>query len=441
MALTGEQVDDLRKLLCSAFTARELEQLVRTTLGDRLYEEYAPQGLSGKDLCFELIEALERRGTTVVLLRGVLKARSARADVRETLARVCPEALRPAPDPRDQLREVVGGVDAAKTRLADPAVAAMIVGYRPALERTVAEIDLLARYKALHDCLHMVQLKHYRQVSEAARRFRADPLAFGTLDGYLAELRVIADEARSAAEGLPAASGGRRQEELAWVQELEAVVAGLRAALDGLEDRAASDAVRKLKGLLRVEPFRINRLLALTAEQLPLDRVVEALDEVLARTAANDPAAAVLRGGSAALRAVIPLLMGRVTEHTRWQKIENDLWQAEESLHRGGEEDLEEFRFLWPAIKDQADHLCAVDPAAEWAATLGRYAAAFDEAFPPPPAAVDVARARATFNRFRHEAMFHFYLVDKALRALCGEVTAVGRPLAELIQEVPDVGR
>lgn len=443
----GQRLGELTRLLCGAFDGPSIDMLVHVNYGASLYTEFVAPGLPLDQTVFRLLVALEMRGTpeVLILMRAVLKARPNHAEIQGAVRRFYPQVIDPAPGIQDRVIQVTDSLVAFRKLARDPALHALVVESRSELVRIAIEIDVLARYKELHDCLHMVQLKLYRQVTDAVRRFRTDFVSLGTLETYLVELRIIATDAREAATKLPNNPRVRGQE-MAWVVVLEAVADDLRTAIEELDEQKAANALRKLKGLLRIEPFRVNQLLALTAQELPLDRLVDTLARAAPAapsggSAPPDPGDPLerIRRGVAGLQTLLPGLLGQVTEHWLWQEIEKDLWQAEESLRLGTPETLDEFWSLWPGVRDRVRALCGTDPAASWATDLARFAALFEEAFPAPPTPTDPVRAEVSFTLYRNAVMYRFYLVDKALKTTCDAVSTIGRPLDDLLEGITDV--
>jgi hypothetical protein len=432
----GTRLRELTDLLCSALpTEAELEMIVSESLHVALHTEYVPDGLTLRQTASALIRALDERGITPTLLHAVLAARPARGDLREVVARYHPEAV--PTDTDTKVTEVGRALEAAARGLGDPAVRAQVEESRGSVERLRAQVEVLACYKELHDCLHQIQLKHFRQVADAARRFRTDSLAGGTLEEYLDQLRIVASDAREAALRLPDTPSARPQE-LLWVSSLDSVAAGLRTALDTLEDGVAREAIRKLKSILFVEPFRINHLLALTAQELPLNRLLETLRGVAQAVGAQSALTRDLEAGIAALEALIPDLLGHVREHWAWQEVEKELWLAEEEIHRGVPEAMPEFASAWSGITRRVQVLAAADPTAPWAVDVTRFEADLRAALAAEADAGVPVRSRMGFDRYRRSVLFRFYLVDKALKEKCGKVTAIGEPLDNLLRQVPD---
>jgi hypothetical protein len=431
----GARLSELADLLCSAFDDFGLEELVSVTLGQGLFKVYAAPGTPLRQTAYRLLQRAGEEGTTEMLLRGVLARRPNRPDLRPIIGKHYPQALLPMPVTRAQVSDVVDGLEAVKRRSADPAVNAMVTESRAELERVNRELHLLARYKNLHDALHLVQLRHLRVVTGAVRRLRTDPTAGMELTDYVAELQIHAVAARGAAEGLP--DGTAREDELAWVTTLEAAVTDLRTALDTLDDRTGALAVANLKQVLRVQPFRINQHLTSTAQRLPLTKLIAALQKIASTTANGEQQRGYLDDAITSLQALVPDLLGCVHEHRLWQEVENDLWLAQTGWEQGATSDaLGDFWIVWPRITERVATLSAAYTTDAWAVRLNNYAAAFKRAFPDPANVVDLAGAQAAFDRFRHDALFRFYLVDKTLKDKCGAITAIGQPLDDLLREV-----
>src|SRR5688572_19646610 len=430
----GAKLIELTDMLCSAFDDFGLEELVAVTLGEGLYTVYVPRGLPTRQAAYRLLEGVEKKGRTETLLRGALDRRPGRPDLRPIIGKYYPQVLMPLAVTRAEVSDVVEGLEAVKRRSADPTVIAMVTESHAELERVNRELDLLARYKNLHDALHLVQLQHLRVVIGAVRRLHSDPAAGAELNAYVTQLRIHVMGARTAVEGLPEGTG--RQLELEGVNLLESAVADLRTAVKDVDERIGAQAVTKLKRVLRVQPFRVNQLLTLTAQGLPLTQLISALEKI-ATPPGNGPQHNVsLDAAINSLRSLVPDLLGCVQEHRLWQEVENNLWLAQEDWQQGAPSDaLGQFWIVWPSITERVAALSAAYPTADWAIELKKDADAFERWFPDPARLVDFAKAQAAFELFRNHALFRFYLVDMTLKAKCGTIATIGAPLDDLLRE------
>ena len=451
--LDGAALGRLRDLIVGAFDKYELEMLVKITLSEGLYDEFIPPGLPQEYAVFKLLEALERRGTTILLLRAVRRARLGNADIEQAIKQTYPEVLtldeeRSSEKEMKEVREatkrqidvVVTGVKTMRDHLTNDAVRELVMTSRADLERLTANIKLLAAYKTLHDCLHKIQLSHYRSLTRHVKAFRTQPDVAGELENLVAQLKPLIQDAREAAESLPDTATSRARE-LDWVTRLDAAVALLGTAVENLQDRDALLAVRSLRTIIRVEPFNVNRELTLIAEALPLDRLIVTVEKVIGAVTANEAAFVdQLENAHDALENLMPQLKGRVAEHKRWQRVENEFWGAEEFLDHGTADAIEEFSLLWQTVKQLVQELRAIDPAANWAIEAGKFADNVDQDVPQDghlAALTDKLTAvRTNYGRFRYRVLDHFYRVDKLLKSQCEEILRLGEPLQSLLREV-----
>jgi hypothetical protein len=352
MQLTGIEIEQLRDILCGIFDRDELKVLVRVALNVDLFTAFAGPDSSNQVVVFDLITALERRNLTVALLVDAWKRRSNNDELRNFCARCFPMVLSPPQADADQVIAVVNGVDELRRRLVDPAVKKRIAAAQPSLRRIGSLIEHMQSYKELHDCLHLIQVQFFRQILETARLLRTDPSASDTLDGYLAGLRSLAVQARSSVTRLENSPMNTSGQELRWINDLEAeTIAGLNRAITSGDLLSAQRATVRLKSLLVIEPPRINQVLTSTATQLPLDQMIETLTQVLESLAPEDQSAQPLRDGLAGLQQLYPRLIGQISRHMQWQRVEQELWQADDELNQGSPESREEFTFFWPAIQ------------------------------------------------------------------------------------------
>jgi hypothetical protein len=291
-------------------------------------------------------------------------------------------------------------------------------------------VDILANYKALHDALHMIQLTQYPQIADNVKRLRSEPLAAATLEDHVHQLRDICGDARNAAEALPNTAAVRAQE-MQWVTTVQSAIAELSKAVDNLDDQGAARAVRSIRQVIRQEPFRINTLLTLTVEKLPLEDLVRTIEKVAEAVAGGGLPARDLQNALQSLRNILPQLRGRVAEHKQWQDVENEFWGADEFLERGTAESIVEFNLLWPAARSKVESLARTEPDAEWAKASAKLARLIDTNL-----AGQIELARINFRRFRHAVLFHFCQVDKALQSQCRAILEIRAPLRSLLNEV-----
>jgi hypothetical protein len=429
MSLVPAQVEQLGELLVKHLDdeGKELDNVVKRNLGSGLFVEYAGRG-PFVNVVSQLLTKTEQRGSTVKLFAGVIKRRP---DLTDMIAKILPEAAAAAPKTAEQVAEVLDGVSGVHARLESAAVRKRILKSFDDLERVVIDLDLLARYKALHDCLHDLQVKHLRQVTTDAKRLREDPLANDNLSEYLHQLQIQASRARTAAEGLPD-TPGERDVQMRWISALDAIINDLRAALTGMDNKAATKAVYGLKAILRKEPSELDHLLVITARRVPLSRLLDTLEDIATDSRNGAKERLDLSNAIVALQHLIPDQMGLIAEHTDWQQVARDFWQADDALQIGNSDSLEEFQYHWDSLWNKIRTIIADDPKAPWATELNRQANDLFT-FPLTPPVPEHVKSR--FGLFQRDAMFQFFKVDQSLHRQCNEIIKLGEPLQRLLKD------
>ncbi len=438
MSLTSEQLEELSGLLIRQFDdeGKELDKVVKYNLGSGLFVDYAGHG-KFRNVVDELLKKTEQKGSTVKLFEGVMRVRPDNPEVKAIIARNFPQILLTAPETAKQVADVAIGVKAVRARLGIAAVHDLVVTSRNDLERLVGDLDLLARYKKLHDCLHTLQIQFLRLIDNAARKLETDPSASDALVVYLDQLQIQSIDAREAAEGLPD-SPGERDEQMGWVLKLISIINGLSTAVMKRDGQAAIASVYKLKTILRGQPSHLDELILITARRTPIARLVETLQKVAEASKGDDGHSSDLTNGIAALQRFIPDQMGLVAQHSEWQRVADFLWQAEELLYQASPESLEGFQYVWQDLSSKVREIAASDPVADWAIELNQHARDFETAFPLPAKPPVPDAARLHFKYFLSEVTTRFYKVDKALHAQCNEMIKLGQPLQRLLEEVSD---
>jgi Trypsin-like peptidase domain len=136
-ALSGQGVIQLSDVLSKTLNSNELAEFVQASTGDRLYVEYVGEGKPLKPTIVDLLNALVERGSTPVFLRYVYDHRPGRKDVRELIARLCPEALGPMPEGLMALSAQTAG-----QRQPDAPISAFAPGLQRNVRPYLAKLDI-----------------------------------------------------------------------------------------------------------------------------------------------------------------------------------------------------------------------------------------------------------------------------------------------------------
>jgi hypothetical protein len=95
--LSGGDIAELSKALASAFDLAGIEIATHASTGDRLFVEYVGPGQPLRPTIAALLNALDARGLTANLLAYVFENRRNRSDLRDLIARLCPQAAASRP--------------------------------------------------------------------------------------------------------------------------------------------------------------------------------------------------------------------------------------------------------------------------------------------------------------------------------------------------------
>ncbi len=429
--LTPDQFEQLQGLLTEAFDKRDIAELVRTKLGNRLDNLVNPDQRT-PDIVFELLTWIDKRDlhTLEVLLQGAIAVKPGDGTLRAFCERVVPGALKPF-DSQASVKNLTSGLDVLINLKDEPAVRETVGQVRAELEDSNEQIDTLKKYKELHDCLHELEVR-LSAIADVIARAR-EAAARRSLGIYARDLRWLAERARAAIPNLPS-----RQSEEIWVPDLDACAGDIERARVSTESAhdPLSDVPIKLRRLL-TEANRINSVLAQLAGQLKLDSFSETMDTIAKRmradTRPDDVALVQLMTGSAAVNVLRSRITQLVHEHYEWQFLSTQLAAADVSPDHQPDKKI----VRWSLFKTKLVALCDFAPQEESSQELrtlmDRWVA---EASATQPSEAQIAEAEDAFAEFSHTCKLHFFEVDKRLKELCSKMTEVAMPLTALLNVI-----
>jgi hypothetical protein len=429
MCLTGEQYEKLSVALSRAFDNTSFEQMVQFKLGKELFALVSPDG-GLQAVAFRLIKVAEKEGWTEALIRGAYVSRPNNPHIREFVEQHFPRA-REARDPTEHARDIVSGLAALTAivqRLSDPAVRLLIGEFRADFKLTSEKVEMLGRYKVLHDHLHQLHTKYLRSMTDAVATFRQNPAQLELLESYAMQLKADAGRARDVARKLRTFSV-----ENEWIESLEQVAGDVLNVFeaDPADDARLHKGLRTLRRVMAEEPIRINALLCDTASDLRLSQLRDAMEQIsasLERTGDLGDSARQFRAGLSALTLLHPRLDGLLQEHFVWQWLDKEFTASDAQPGATPEE-----RFpRWEAFKVRMLKLCASGEEKEWAKSLASLIRELEEA--------GLARNTVLFgrryNKFRTVAADRFFNVDAELRDLSDQLARVADAIGDLLKVV-----
>jgi hypothetical protein len=426
--LMGESLEKFQDALCDAFDSDTLEQMVLIRLGKVLYGIVAKGPL--ETVAFKLIERARQEGWTEALIRGAYVTRPNNPKIQAFCKAYFPQA-EVSLDPATQVRVVRDGLNALCqiiAQMGDPSVRGTVGRFRADFETTREKIGTLAKYKALHDHLHVVQIQFLGQIVDAAALFRQSAAQFKSLVRYAVQIHGCAARARKGALGLPS-----YPREASWTDDLDRAGKQIEEALNGTDDAPLQKAIVTLRGVLAEAP-RINSLLTVTAEDLRLEQLTRAMREIrntLDRSPAGGDGSLPVREfreGLEGLQALEPRLAGLVQEHYEWQWLDKEFAVADSQ-----QADTAEDRFpRWADLRTRLARLCDLSPEKDWAKELSALAIELEAA----GAAPDRLQFDNKYIKFRTVASDRFFNVDAELLELSAQLSDMVTPLDHLLRVV-----
>ena len=429
--LTPDQFEQLQGVLTDAFDKRGIAELVRTKLGDRLDKLVDPDQPT-PDIVFDLLTWIDKRDmpTLEVLLQGAIGVKPENGALRAFCEHVAPGALKPF-DSQVFVKNLTSGLDILIEMKDESAVRQAVGQVRAELEDTNKQIDILKKYKELHDCLHELEVR-LAAIADAVVRAKEAP-ARRSLGIYARDLRWLGERARAALLNLPS-----RQMEEIWVPDLGACAEDIERARASTIENAQdplSDVPNKLRRLL-TEATRINGFLAQLAGQLKLDSFSETMDAIANRmradTRPDDVSLVQLMTGSAAVSVLHSRITQLVQEHYEWQFLTTQLAAAETSPDHRPDKKIAK----WPLFKTKLLALCDLasqeESSQELRLLMERWVAAASATQQSEAQIV----AEDAFAEFSYACKLHFFQVDKQLKELCSKMTEVAMPLTVLLNAI-----
>jgi len=411
--LNGPQIGELVAILTAAFDVDEFVEAVLYDLNLDPYAEFATPGQPLKAVVLAVVSGLNRRDRVGELLTATARRRQGNVALAGFLGRV-----RSGPGQIDDQVGVVQSALATAKALAraDDKVQTQLRQFKFPLELTRQELDRLARYKGLHDCLHTLQM-WLDELVRAAEEFPGDGTAGARIGVYLVRLRGLLRAAADQTDGLPT-----MEDEKAWVADFEQTLSKAQAALDSAQVVALVGAVAALDGLMR-ETARIYVGLTTAARSLRLEWLSEALEGLL-----NNPNQAValqLRTGYVALLELTPQLAGLVDVHDGWHRVDQFLLGLGELPP--GTPPARVPR--WVQIKSLLACLC---PPGNETNPLDDPPVLADRWEKEP----DLRKAETLYLSLRAAARQQFYQADTQLRTLTAKLTGILAPLEALLKVI-----
>jgi hypothetical protein len=300
------------------------------------------------------------------------------------------------------------------------------------LEEIARTVKLLVVYKGLHDILHEVQIYSLPLLTAMLRRGLATDEDWLMFQQQVSDLEFKHSRAFTEVRRLPPESSARIDEER-WLDGLGNVHLALTGARESRSAELAGDSLVELRRLVRSKMFRLNLLLYDSARRLRIDVLIDRLRAFAGSLDMEDPRAGQLREAATQLLLLKSEIETLLNDHDGWQRIDEDLWSAEEDLVFGGygEFALRSFSRLWPGMIERIARIAGpgTDP---WYVQTRRHVEAFGAHCPMPATAPIAPAAIDDIRDFLKVTRDQFFMIDKELKARCDRLAEVADPIERL---------
>jgi hypothetical protein len=304
----------------------------------------------------------------------------------------------------------------------DGRVREALLEYRVRFEGLIERIDRLITFKAVHDHLHIVQLRCYDAIMRDLPRLATDDSAVDSIDNSAYELLTTIEQLRVLDDD-PIFRSGR----LEWIGTLQRAYEALVEGVQARDEKKVKQAARFIDRVLATEPAHIDARLFEVADALQLEALGEAVTLVCDRGESggmNEEKLNPLREARDVLERLQENVQSLVRSHHLWQRVDAVIRRVDTNLAT----DTAELTDEWPELKKSIDALSS--STAEWARKLREDQTAVEAAI-----ADDSQPAMLRyFRRLRQKATTRFFLLDRDLKTQCGELGELGKPLADIIE-------
>jgi hypothetical protein len=357
----------------------------------------------------------------VLSINEALSSKSSKPEQREpvNLAASATSRVNPIVDGLDALAKLRDTVDVDST----------IAQFRHDFRHARSQIECVRHYKQLHDELHTIHTRSYRQLVDNARWFPAEPSVCRSFDSVFADLQSSVRALKRIQQAAPADATSA-----SWIKSIEAAVELLDTANNNLDADALSAAIGSLRRVLSQEPGRLDINMNSAARSInvaQLARAFASIHQALVSSGSTGKLLDDVQAGRSNLEALDEEWAALVRLHRDWEEVESTLRLIDESIggsdRQPANDELRELRIQFSFLTDAVARLIVAD-SGDWLDALRdaheRLSAALAQR--------DDAGSRRRYVVFRSFAGRRFENLDAELKELCATLSVVGSRLAAL---------
>jgi hypothetical protein len=276
--------------------------------------------------------------------------------------------------------------------------------------------------KRVHDILHTVQTSSYAELGPLLASDTA--LTFETVSKIRMHVWSLKLALGQLEEHLAAAVDVDR----AWVEDFKEAIGQIEKGQ--ADPEALREGLFTLRGILRMQLIAYDQQIVAAADRIPFNDVLKFLQDNAKLEIFSSPTA--LQALDAASHELVNLdlvLRQTLALHRYWQGVDAELWLLERELE-ASEPSRAMLKAHWSTLSRALDTLRRTAPDM-WDANMDSARLYVDEslAAAAPGAAVSALRTFVRIGRLQ------FFGVDKAVLDQCNRISALRRPIEELLKE------
>lgn len=409
----------LREALASAFSLTELRILL-VDLG--VNPDSVPQYDGGIELwAMEIVAYFQRRSRLDELVAYCARERPSMP--WQQLAEAHRRSQAQDAD-ESTFRDIHKGIGALEALAHDPNARPLILRVSDDLRDASDNIARLSHYKQLHDEFQELQVR-YSVIERDCRNAATDDTAWNTLAEYLTQWDDIIGRMLTIAHQPGFAPG-----DAAWTGRLTQIRHDVRIALETQTIEPLTRVLPIMHRMLEREPSLVNARLFEVVRGMLQRSVIPPLVELHAALMRRRVDAASLDDfarGIESLKGLRDRLQVLVTEHDRWQRLEDELNPIASNVSRSPEVLAQSWPFVSELVHEMLGGLQE-----EWATALLMLDARIQERL----AAGDATRARPLFYQFHSRVGNRFRLVNDDLLKVVVELQKIGESLQLFLKRI-----
>ncbi|MDW8351479.1 MAG: hypothetical protein RML99_06175, partial [Anaerolineae bacterium] len=321
-------------------------------------------------------------------------------------------------------RDIQRGLGALERLARDPNARPLILRIRDDLQDASDYIARLSDYKRLHDEFQELQVR-YSVIERDCRNAETDETAWNTLAEYLTQWDGIISRMLAIAKRPSFAPG-----DTAWATRMAQIQRRVCDALETQTVKPLTEILPVMRRLLEREPSLVNakifEVVRAMLQRSVIPPLVE-LREALAQQQVDPLSLDEFARGIESLKGLRDRLQMLVTEHDRWQRIEDELNPIASNIGRSPDVLAQSWPFVSSLVHEMLDGLQE-----DWASAILTLDARIQERL----AADDAPRARPLFYQFQSRVSNRFRIVDDDLLKVVVELQKIGDSLQRFLREL-----